>query len=106
MFIELLRNQKYEFWSKGFVRVAPEVTMLLESECSCISLHLWFLMSWSGRKVHLSILDLLRLLSLLSVAHLFSLGSLLFGSLISSLFLLALSPPLPAIHCIATSLQC
>ncbi|KAN0075454.1 Not1 domain containing protein [Tylopilus felleus] len=30
-FIELLRNQKYEFWSKEFVRVAPEVTMLLES---------------------------------------------------------------------------
>ncbi|KAF8556923.1 Not1-domain-containing protein [Imleria badia] len=30
-FIELLRNQRYEFWSKEFVRVAPEVTMLLES---------------------------------------------------------------------------
>jgi CCR4-NOT transcription complex subunit 1 len=29
-FIELLRNPKYEFWSKEFVRVAPEVTMLLE----------------------------------------------------------------------------
>ncbi|KAF9244222.1 Not1-domain-containing protein [Melanogaster broomeanus] len=30
-FIELLRNQKYEFWNKEFIRVAPEVTMLLES---------------------------------------------------------------------------
>lgn len=29
-FIELLRNPKYEFWTKEFVRVAPEVTMLLE----------------------------------------------------------------------------
>ncbi|KAL0577902.1 CCR4-NOT core subunit cdc39 [Marasmius crinis-equi] len=30
-FIELLRNTKYEFWSKEFIRIAPEVTMLLES---------------------------------------------------------------------------
>ncbi|KAF7359396.1 Not1-domain-containing protein [Mycena sanguinolenta] len=30
-FIELLRNPKYEFWSKEFIRIAPEVTMLLES---------------------------------------------------------------------------
>ncbi|CAA7270173.1 unnamed protein product [Cyclocybe aegerita] len=30
-FIELLRNTKYEFWSKDFIRIAPEVTMLLES---------------------------------------------------------------------------
>jgi CCR4-NOT transcription complex subunit 1 len=30
-FIELLRNLKYEFWNKEFIRVAPEVTMLLES---------------------------------------------------------------------------
>nr|GAT52123.1 Not1-domain-containing protein [Mycena chlorophos] len=30
-FIELLRNSKYDFWSKDFVRIAPEVTMLLES---------------------------------------------------------------------------
>ncbi|KAF8431772.1 Not1-domain-containing protein [Boletus edulis BED1] len=36
-FIELLRNQKYEFWSKEFVRVAPEVTMLLESVSACAS---------------------------------------------------------------------
>ena len=72
-FIELFRNQKYELWSKEFVRVAPEVTMLLESECSCVSLHPWFLMSWSGREIHLSILDSLCLLSLLSVAHIFSL---------------------------------
>lgn len=30
-FIELLRNPKYEFWARDFVRVAPEVTMLLEN---------------------------------------------------------------------------
>ncbi|KAG2020512.1 CCR4-Not complex component [Coprinopsis cinerea AmutBmut pab1-1] len=30
-FIELLRNPKYDFWSKPFVRIAPEVTVLLES---------------------------------------------------------------------------
>lgn len=30
-FIELLRNPKYDFWSKEFVRTAPEVTLLLES---------------------------------------------------------------------------
>jgi len=29
-FIELLRNPKYDFWNKNFVRVAPEVTILLE----------------------------------------------------------------------------
>jgi len=30
-FIELLRNPKYEFWTKEFIRVAPEVTVLLDS---------------------------------------------------------------------------
>jgi len=30
-FIELLRNPKYEFWSKEFIRISPEVTLLLES---------------------------------------------------------------------------
>ncbi|KAH7889967.1 Not1-domain-containing protein [Phlebopus sp. FC_14] len=30
-FIELLRNPKYEFWNKEFIRVAPEVTILLDS---------------------------------------------------------------------------
>ncbi|KAF9532432.1 Not1-domain-containing protein [Crepidotus variabilis] len=34
-FIELLRNQKYDFWSKDFVRIAPEVTVLLESVSIC-----------------------------------------------------------------------
>ncbi|KAJ3762971.1 Not1-domain-containing protein [Lentinula raphanica] len=29
-FIELLRNPKYEFWNKDFIRIAPEVTLLLE----------------------------------------------------------------------------
>lgn len=33
-FIELLRNSKYEFWSMDFVRIAPEVTLLLESVSS------------------------------------------------------------------------
>ncbi|KAG7086666.1 hypothetical protein E1B28_002606 [Marasmius oreades] len=35
-FIELLRNSKYDFWSKEFVRIAPEVTMLLESVATSI----------------------------------------------------------------------
>jgi len=30
-FIELLHNPKYDFWSKDFIRIAPEVTLLLES---------------------------------------------------------------------------
>jgi CCR4-NOT transcription complex subunit 1 len=30
-FIELLRNPKYDIWSKEFVHIAPEVTVLLES---------------------------------------------------------------------------
>jgi len=30
-FIELLRNPKYDFWTKEFIRVAPEVTVLLDS---------------------------------------------------------------------------
>lgn len=29
-FIELLRNPRYDFWSKDFVRIAPEINMLLE----------------------------------------------------------------------------
>jgi CCR4-Not complex component, Not1 len=29
-FIELLRNPKYDFWSKDFVRAAPEVGLLLD----------------------------------------------------------------------------
>ncbi|KAJ7197229.1 Not1-domain-containing protein [Mycena pura] len=35
-FIELLRNPKYDFWSKDFIRIAPEVTMLLESVAGSI----------------------------------------------------------------------
>lgn len=30
-FIELLRNLKYDFWNKKFIRIGPEVTLLLES---------------------------------------------------------------------------
>lgn len=33
-FIELLRNPKYDFWNKDFVRVAPEISILLESVSS------------------------------------------------------------------------
>lgn len=35
-FIELLRKPKYEFWSRDFIRAAPEVTLLLESVSSLI----------------------------------------------------------------------
>ncbi|KAI0928230.1 hypothetical protein AcW2_004306 [Taiwanofungus camphoratus] len=31
IFIELLRNTKYDFWSQDFIRIAPEVTLLLET---------------------------------------------------------------------------
>jgi CCR4-NOT transcription complex subunit 1 len=37
-FIELLRNPKYDFWSKEFIRIAPEVTLLLESVCAHVAL--------------------------------------------------------------------
>ncbi|KZT74256.1 Not1-domain-containing protein [Daedalea quercina L-15889] len=33
-FIELLRNTKYDFWNQEFIRVAPEVTLLLETVCA------------------------------------------------------------------------
>jgi len=35
-FIELLRNPKYEFWTKEFIRVAPEVSVLLDSVAESI----------------------------------------------------------------------
>jgi len=35
-FIELLRNPTYDFWSKDFIRVVPEVALLLESVARCI----------------------------------------------------------------------
>jgi CCR4-NOT transcription complex subunit 1 len=35
-FIELLRNPKYDFWSKNFVRAAPEVTLLLDGVARAI----------------------------------------------------------------------
>ncbi|KIK63773.1 hypothetical protein GYMLUDRAFT_71891 [Collybiopsis luxurians FD-317 M1] len=35
-FIELLRNPKYEFWNKDFIRIAPEVSLLLESVAASI----------------------------------------------------------------------
>ena len=30
-FVELLRNNKYDFWNQDFIRLAPEVTLLLDS---------------------------------------------------------------------------
>ena len=36
-FVELLRNPKYNFWSKEFINVAPEVSMLLESVSASLS---------------------------------------------------------------------
>ncbi|KAF8510218.1 Not1-domain-containing protein [Hysterangium stoloniferum] len=30
-FIELLRNPKYEFWTRDFIRVAPEITLIMEN---------------------------------------------------------------------------
>ena len=33
-FIELLGNTKYEFWDQAFIRIAPEVTLLLETVSS------------------------------------------------------------------------
>ncbi|KAJ3741975.1 Not1-domain-containing protein [Lentinula detonsa] len=35
-FIELLRNPKYEFWNKDFIRIAPEVSLLLESVATSV----------------------------------------------------------------------
>lgn len=36
-FIELLRNPKYDFWDKEFVRVALEVTLMLDNiHCSLL----------------------------------------------------------------------
>lgn len=36
-FIELLRNSKYDFWTKDFIRAAPEVTLLRESVSKVIA---------------------------------------------------------------------
>ncbi|GJJ12464.1 hypothetical protein Clacol_006706 [Clathrus columnatus] len=30
-FIELLRNPRYEFWTREFIRVAPEITLIMEN---------------------------------------------------------------------------
>lgn len=35
-FVELLRNHKYDFWNQDFIRLAPEVTLLLDSVCSSL----------------------------------------------------------------------
>jgi CCR4-NOT transcription complex subunit 1 len=38
-FIELLRNPKYEFWTRDFIRVAPEITLIMENVRSLPGLH-------------------------------------------------------------------
>ncbi|KAF8502451.1 Not1-domain-containing protein [Gautieria morchelliformis] len=30
-FIELVRNPKYEFWTRDFIRIAPEITLIMEN---------------------------------------------------------------------------
>lgn len=35
-FIELLRNPRYDFWNQDFIRIAPEVTLLLETVCHAL----------------------------------------------------------------------
>ncbi|KAH8102882.1 Not1-domain-containing protein [Cristinia sonorae] len=35
-FVELLRNPKYDFWNQEFIRIAPEVTLFLETVCVLI----------------------------------------------------------------------
>lgn len=37
-FIELLRNPKYDFWSRKFVRIVPEISALLESVRASLNL--------------------------------------------------------------------
>ena len=54
-FIELLRNQKYDFWSKDFIRIAPEVTLLLESVSISSSLPPSMLTIYVGQQVARSI---------------------------------------------------
>lgn len=59
-FIELLRNPKYDFWNQDFIRIAPEVTLLLEnvSDLHCPSyLSGTYELRIPGRKVHFPILD-------------------------------------------------
>ena len=36
-FIELLRNPKYDFWNKDFVRAVPEVTLMLDNVRNYVS---------------------------------------------------------------------
>lgn len=60
-FIELLRNPKYDFWNHDFIRIAPEVTLLLET-VRVASRRLLFALTHNaaGRKVDLPILDCCR----------------------------------------------
>lgn len=54
-FVELLRNPKYEFWSHGFIRVAPEITLIMESVCQFFLYTGWILILCTGRKEHTAI---------------------------------------------------
>lgn len=78
-FIELLRNPKYAFWSKEFTRIAPEVTLLLES-VSIASTHFsvkMFIISVTGRKINFPTVEfpLLRSSQSFAPISLFYMGS-------------------------------
>src|SRR5437016_2516552 len=68
-FIELLRNPKYDFWSKDFIRIGPEVTMLLHNVSLFAEVHsFWLNLGPPGRKFHF-LIDFSHRFPLLSVIH-------------------------------------
>ena len=92
-FIELLRNTKYDFWSKDFIRIAPEVTMLLEnvSVNNDLGLKMQTETDGIGGTINfptVEILPLILLLSLHNICHFISyLGHYLHTVLYHHLFL-------------------
>lgn len=91
-FIELLRNPKYDFWSKEFVRIAPEVTLLLENVRVSSLCHTWSSPS-VGCSIHLPTLD--RFANLLSSQHLVFLGLFLSST---TLYCIINSPPFSSVE--------
>ena len=70
-FIELLRNPKYDFWSKGFVRAAPEVTLLLDGVSDpFVDAKLLLMLRTPGREGYLCILTGSWCLSVHHLSHL------------------------------------
>ena len=51
-FIELLRNPKYDFWNKKFIRIGPEVTLLLESVSTFLLHPSGHMLTWSTSRWH------------------------------------------------------